>query len=108
MLVGRHEPTVPHDPQVFSVGDFSCMAMKEPCLHITACYKPGQGPATAINPSSKFLSCSAPVSLIYTTPQRGCLQTSRAEVERKIDDGRESPLGLGGQQTLREGHCHSL
>ena len=40
---------------------------------------------------------SDPVPLVDPPAQRRCLKPPRTEVEGEVDDGRESPLGLGGQ-----------
>ncbi len=40
---------------------------------------------------------SDPVPLVDPPAQRRCLKTPRVEIEGEIGDGREPPLGLGGQ-----------
>ena len=53
--------------------------------------------AAAVYPPAKLRRRAPPILLVDASPKHRRLQASRPEVEGEVHDGREPPLGLGGQ-----------
>ena len=66
-------------------------------LGLSPCHQTWQDLSAAVDPSAELLCRCCPVPLIDPPPQRRCLQPPGAEVEGEVHDGREPPVGLGGQ-----------
>lgn len=64
-------------------------------------HEPRKHFVTPVDPTPELPLIGDPVPLLDPPPQRGCLQTTRMEIEGEVDDSCQARLGLGGRDRAR-------